>query len=370
MINRKRFALVLAAAPLAQAGSVSAQPAAAPYKIGMTFPLTGSLAPSSANYVPAAEVAVLQINRAGGINGHPLQLLVEDTQGTPEGGVSAMRKLVQVDGVQAILSIYTNVVTAQIPLAAQVKVPFLCTAQAPNLMNRSDYSFSHAETIPATVALYKEHWRKTRAKRIYDLVPNNAVGPYVSAEAKKAAAELGAEYGESTFNYGTGDYRGLVARVKDFNPDAILLTSQGGIDDTQIIKQLRETGVNATVGLSANYFDEPAWRAGIGPYLSTILMAGVSIDPKDGKRFIDDYRIKTGRFPSSIAGEVYDTAVMMATAIRQGGYNGEAIAQKLAVMKGVPSVLGGTITMDPSHYSPPKNSLWVVRNNELVRLVE
>jgi branched-chain amino acid transport system substrate-binding protein len=369
MIDRKGFALLLAAAPVALTGRASAQ-TATPYKIGMTFPLTGSLAPSSAVYVPAAEVAVLAINRAGGINGHPLQIVAEDTAGTPEGGVAAMRKLVQVDGVQAILSIYTNVVTAQIPLAAQLKVPFLCTAQAPNLMNKSDYSFAHAETIPSTVALYKEHWRKTRAKRIYDLVPNNAVGPYVSTEAKKAAASLGAEYAESTFNYGTGDYRGLVARVKEFNPDAILLTTQGGIDDTLIVKQLRETGVNAPVGLSANFYDEPAWRAGMGPYISGIVMAGVAIDPNAGKRFIDDYRIKTGRFPAAIAGEVYDTAVMMATAIKEGGYNGEAIAQKLATLKGVPSVLGGTITMDPDHYSPPQNALWVVRNDKVQRLSE
>lgn len=71
-----------------------------PYKIGVTFPLTGPLTTSGTQYVPAAEVAVSHVNRAGGIHGHPLQLVVEDSLGTPEGGIAAMRKLVQVDGVQ------------------------------------------------------------------------------------------------------------------------------------------------------------------------------------------------------------------------------------------------------------------------------
>jgi branched-chain amino acid transport system substrate-binding protein len=365
MIDRKRFS-VLTAASFAAAGTSASAQSAAPYKIGMTFPLTGPLASSGTNYIPGAEVAALEINRAGGINGHPLQIVIEDTQGTPQGGVAAMRKLVQVDGVQAIISIYTNVVTAQIPLAEQLKVPFLCPAQAPNLMNKSSYSFAHAETIPATAALYKEHWRRTKVKRLYQLLPNNAVGPYFSSAVKTAIAGMGIEYAETIFNYGENDYRGLAARVKDFNPDVVMLAVQGGIDDTVMIRQMREAGVTAPMNLSANFYEEPAWRAGIGSYIDSVVMSGVSIDPRAGKQFVDDFRIKMGRPPSAIAAEVYDMVQMFAWAIRQGGYNGEAIAKQLAQLKGVPSVLGGTITMDPEHYSPPRNSLSQVRNGQLV----
>jgi branched-chain amino acid transport system substrate-binding protein len=367
VIDRKRFALAFLAAPLI-AGRASAQTNASPYKIGVTFPLTGPLASSAILYIQGAEVAVAHINRAGGVNGHPLQIVAEDTQGTPQGGVSAMRKLAQVDGVQAFLTIYTNVVTAQIPLAEQLKVPFLAPAQAPNLMNKSAYSFAHGETIPATVAAFREYWRKQRIKRLFQLLPNNAVGPYYSAAIKPVAAALGAEYAEATFNYGETDHRGLAARVKDFNPDMIMLTVQGGIDDTLIIRQLRETGVNATVCLSANFYEEPAWRAGIGTYIDNLVMAGVAIDPVVGKRFIDDYRIKNGHLPSAFAGEIYDSVQMFAYAIKNSSYNGEAIAKQLAVLKGVPSVIGGTITMDSDHYSPPASALWQVRGGRQVKV--
>lgn len=367
-MDRKRFAALLAA-PLVAAGSKApAFAQGAPYKIGVTFPLTGPFAASTANYIPAIEVAVAEVNKAGGVSGHQLTMLVEDSQSTPQGGVAAMRKLAQVDGVQAFITIYTNVVTAQIPLAEQLKVPFLCPAQAPNLMNKSAYSFAHAETIPATVALYRDYWRKQKVKRIYSFMPNNAVGPYFSAALKAGAAAIGADYGESTFNPGDTDYRGIVARAKDFNPDAIFLGAQGGLDDTNIVKQLRETGVRATIGLSANYYQEPAWRAGIGTYIDSVILAGVAIDPVAGKTFVADFTAKTGHVPSSVAAEIYDMAQMLAWAIGKSSYDGEAIAKALATLKGVPSVLGGTITMDSDHYSPPVNALFVVRNGEVRKL--
>jgi branched-chain amino acid transport system substrate-binding protein len=366
MVSRKR-SLALVAAPLV-ATAAPARAQNAPYKIGMTFPLTGPLAASGIQYIPGAQVAVNHVNRSGGVRGHQLQIVTEDTQGTPQGGVTAMRKLAEVDGVQAFISIYTNVVTAQIPLATQLKVPFLCPAQAPDLMNKSAYSFAHAETIPATAELYRKYWQKLKVKRIYQLVPNNAVGPYFSKAIAGAASAIGAQYGESIFNYGEGDYRGLVARVKDYNPDAVIIAVQGGIDDTTIIKQLRESGVNVPIDLSANFYEEPAWRAGIGTYITGLVLSGVAIDPKAGKRFFDDYRIATGHSPSPVAAEVYDMAMMIAAAIAKGGYDGTAIAQQLAALKGVPSVLGGTIAMDPDHYSPPHNSLWQVRDGKLVQV--
>ena len=92
-----------------------------PYKIGLTYPLTGPLAQVTAEYIPAAQLAVDDVNRHGGVHGRPVQLDVEDTQATPQGGIAALRKLVEVDGVQAVMTIYTNVATAQIPLATSSK---------------------------------------------------------------------------------------------------------------------------------------------------------------------------------------------------------------------------------------------------------
>jgi branched-chain amino acid transport system substrate-binding protein len=367
MVDRKRFSLALASGLVSLTGRASAQ-GNAPYKIGVTFPLTGPLAASGLQFAPATEIAAAHINQRGGINGRSVQILLEDTLGSPQGGVAAMRKLVQVDGAAAIVSIYTNVVTAQIPLAEQLKVALMAPIQAPDLMSKSAYTFAHAETLTESARQYREYWRRSRVKRLFAFVPNNAIGPYYGGAAKASAAAINAEYAETAFTYGAGDYRGLVARVKEFNPDTIYLASQGGVDDTLVIKQLRETGVTAPINLAGNFFDDPTWRAAIGTYIEGLVMVGLTYDPITSKQFASDYRIRTGNLPPSLMGTVYDIVMMIAAAIKTGGYSGEGIAKQLAGLTGVPSVYGGTITMQPDHYSPPTNRLFQVRSGKLIAL--
>ncbi len=369
MISRKRFTGSLLAAYGTVATAGRAQTSGQPYKIGVTFPLTGPLADSSLLYIKGAEVAVEEINNAGGVNGHPLQLAVEDSQGTPQAGIAAMRKLVQVDGVQAILTIYTNVVTAQIPLAEQVKVPFLCTVETDALRNKSPYAFQHAATISNKGRLFAAYWRATKVKKIYGLVVNNSAGPFFSAIAKGGAAQCGATYEESAYNDGDSDYRGLVARTKDNHPDCVYVAELGGLSGAQIVRQLREGGVNVPVIMPGIFYDEPGWRNAVGTYIGGVIESGLTFDPRTGHGFVTAYRAKTGIQPTYQAGEQYEIIKMFALAIGRSSYNGEAIRTALTQLKGVPSIFGGTYSMDASNYSVPEgDGLWQVHNGKLTRV--
>jgi branched-chain amino acid transport system substrate-binding protein len=368
MIHVKRSIFLLSALLVGLGAQGSAQ-APTTYKIGATLPMTGPLASTGILINAAAQIGVDHVNRAGGVDGHKLELVTEDSQGSPQGGITAMRRLVQVVGVQAIFTMLTNVVSAQVPLADSLKVPFLTIAQAPGLVSKSPYSFAHTQTLAQSADLYRLYWNKNHVKRVYMLVPNNAVGPIIIELYNAACAKIGVTATSSVFNYGETDYRGLALRVKESTPDRIFLASSGGIDDTTIVKQIREAGVNVPIDLAANYWNDPTWQAAIGPYISNIVLADVAVDPKAGKQFEDDYRIKTGSTPSAIAALVYDSVKMFAAAIQRGGaYNGEAIAKQLAIMKGVPSVFGGTITMDSEHYSSPALYLYQVHNGKLDRI--
>ena len=66
MIDRKRFAVALAGGLAALSGRASAQ-SAAPYKLGVTVPLTGALAETGAHYVPSVQISADHVNRAGGV---------------------------------------------------------------------------------------------------------------------------------------------------------------------------------------------------------------------------------------------------------------------------------------------------------------
>lgn len=87
-----------------------------------------------------------------------------------------MRKLVDVDGVQAIVTNFTNTVTAQLPLADQLKVPIFAPIETPGLLSSSPYSFAHSATIAQIGAMLRDYWKKVGYKRIYALLLNNGFG--------------------------------------------------------------------------------------------------------------------------------------------------------------------------------------------------
>jgi len=367
-MNRRRFSVTLASAFGAATHGVGAQ-ANAPYKIGATWPLTGPLATFTAEVLTGGQVAIDDVNRRGGVNGHQLQLVVEDSAGTPQGGITAMRKLAQVDGVQALISILTNVVTAQIPLADQFKVPTLSIIETPGLLDKSLYSFAHAPTWGIIVPLVAKDWKAKGIKKVYGLMLNNALGLLEGPACRAAAQSAGAEYGEALLDPDVTDFRGIVERVRDFGAQAVVVPGQGGTVEINATRQLLELGTKAQIYSLGQDFTMQAFRNGIGPYTEGMIFGGLYLDPNAARTFVTQYRAKMGYVPGTQTGELYDVARMIAFTIGKAGYNGPAIQHALATLTDFPSVFGGTVSMAPDHRTVIKAiGLFQVRAGKLVRL--
>jgi branched-chain amino acid transport system substrate-binding protein len=348
-------------------GSGQTAPRGTPYKIGFTAPLTGPLATITAEYVPALELAVSEVNRRGGVKGHPLQLVTEDTQGTPQGGVAALRKLVQVDGVQAVVTVYTNVATAQIPLADQLHVPILAPVEGVGVMSAGQYSFAHAVTFPDIAPHFRDYWRSVKAKRIFAFLGNNGYGQSVAPVVRDAAKSTGAEYDQAFVDLNSTDFRGVAARAKEFNPDQVLITIQGSALETQVIRQLRELDVTAQLVEPGTFYQSKTWREGAGPYAEGMIFGGLYVDPAISRDFIRSYHAKVGSDPVYGAAEFYDMVMMFAWAIDHSDYKGEAIRGALVSLRGVPSIFGGKIEMQENHYTKISAvGLWQVKAGKLV----
>jgi branched-chain amino acid transport system substrate-binding protein len=340
----------------------------APYKLGATFPLTGPLVTLVGASKAGVDLAVAEINAAGGVKGHPLQVVYEDSQGTPQGGVAAMRKLVEVDGVQAIMTIFTNVVTAQMPLSDQLKVPTLSTIESPGLVNRSQYSFAHTQTVGLEAPLIRDYWKRAGYKRVYAFLGNNAFGQIIEPIVKQLAADVGAEYGETFLDLNQTDYRGSIAKAKDFNPDVLFVTAQGSQAETAAIRQIRELNITAPIFNPGNYFQDRSWRTAVGPYVEGMFFAGLNIDSRVNPKFVKAFHASAGYDPTYIAAEWYDIVHIYAYAIGKAGYNGEAIRNAVAGISGVPSVFGGNIVMGSDHYSTSSGmGIWLVKAGKLIK---
>ena len=350
------------------AASAAAKPAGEPYKIGVAFPLTGPLAAFGGNILPGVQIATDDINRSGGIQGHPIQLVSEDTKGTPEAGVAAMRKMVEIDKVPVVITIFTNVVTAQLPLADQLKVPIVTTTESPGLMANSPWAFAHAPTYTLTAPLLQAEWKAVGAKRLFAFYPNNAIAELFAPVNKKVAQELGAAYDEARFNLGSTDFRGLLARAKDFNPDAIVINGQCTADEGAIMKQARELGIKAPFYQGSACFTEKSWRDSVGAASEGMVYSGFVLDKNKAQPVIDAYKAKLGYEPSYATIEMYDVVQMIKHAVEENGYNAEGIRKGLISLKDFPSAGGGAITMADDHQSRPTVALYKIQNGAAVAI--
>jgi branched-chain amino acid transport system substrate-binding protein len=329
----------------------SQQPTGSPYTLGVTYPLSGPFGAWGQLLVPTFQIAVDHVNEAGGVNGHPLKIIVEDTKGNPEGAVSAMRKLVQVDGVPVIMTIFTNVVSAQIPLADQFKVPIISPVEAPGLVKRSQWAFAHSPILTATLPLLVEHWKNTKKKRLFAFLPNTPIAKFASPILKAETEKLGMAYEETLFKLGDTDFRGLVARAKNFNPDAILVYGHGTPDEGVIMKQIRELGIETPIFTACACLTVKSYRDSAGKAGEGVIFSGFKYDRNAAKKLVDAYRAKLGFDPDYGSLEGYDMVNMIVEAIKKYGYNGDGIRKGLTEIKDFKSIGGGLVTMDKDRQS-------------------
>jgi len=325
-MNRRATLAVIASSI---APSVATAQTRGPRKIGLTMALTGPFAGASGEFVFAYQLAVQHVNEAGGINGRQVQLLVEDSKANPADGIAAMRKLVQVDGVEGILTIFTNVVTAQIPLADQLKIPSIAAIEATGVVNNAQYTFACGVRQDSTDAMMVQNWKQNGVKKVYIVTANNAAGqatvPRVSARAKDAGAEAQAAY----LNLGESDYRGPLTRIKEYSPDIVYVQTSGSPSaDALIVRQLREEAVNVPVYFGSNFYTTHSWRVAMGPYSEGLIFCGANVDRDSayGRKFIRDFRAKMGFEPGYNNGYIYDGARMLMHAMEKAN-SGDAMAR-------------------------------------------
>ena len=111
-------------------------------KIGWIGPLTGDVSSIGTVNKAAVQVAVDEVNAAGGVNGKQIQMFYEDAQCNAQLAVSAAQKLVSIDGVGIIISECSTETSAFGPMAMQDKViVFSPVSSAPSLSQLGKYFF-------------------------------------------------------------------------------------------------------------------------------------------------------------------------------------------------------------------------------------
>ena len=140
--------IAIAFVPLLQSGDVAgrAQDDAEPLKIGVLMPFSGDLSDFGQPMFNAVELAVNQINEAGGVNGQPIEIVRGDSATSPQQSVEEARRLVEIEGVSAIIGPAGSGTTLQVVEGVTGSAGILqfsgsATSPALTIANDNDFFF-------------------------------------------------------------------------------------------------------------------------------------------------------------------------------------------------------------------------------------
>lgn len=331
-----RRAFFISTAILSLSAAVSGLPAIAlaadgTIKLGLVAPMSGPNARYGAFSMHGAELAVKDINDAGGIDGMKIELLNADSQGTPVEGVSAARRLIDQDGVDFIIGDVSSSVTLAIqPVAEDAEVLLLNAA-----------SSNPKITYQAGVGGFKWTYRN------YPTDENRAliVAKYAAEQrgfTKFAVLSVDSDYGRSAITFtkkylpdfkgeilsedyykeGEVDFRSVLAKIRDNGAQAIIM--YGLADTTPIIaRQMIELGIAGKVALIGNgeFNTEKTIKSAPSALEGAVEAAAwlPQFNSPESKAFVEKFTAAYNEAPNNHAYVHWDTVNLLATAIKQAG---------------------------------------------------
>jgi branched-chain amino acid transport system substrate-binding protein len=316
-------------------------------------PTTGNVATFGVGQRNAYQLAVEQVNAAGGlkISGtqQKIKLLFEDEQNSPEVGATVARKLINQDKVIGILGpTNTKVCLAVGPIAQENNVPMVTpTCTNPKVTLVGDYVFraSFIDTFQGAVGAHfvYETLGKRKAGVLFDNGNDYAKG--LASYFKDAFEKLGGKvvaYESFTDEEKTVDFRPQLIRIRSAAPDVIYTSDYYGAA-ALIAKQSQEMGLKVPL-VGGDGFDSPDLVRIGGPSVEGVHFTNFYSQDDPGpevQNFIKAYRAKYSETPDAYAAQGYGAAQILFDAIQRAGKtDGPSIRTALANTKGLKTVAG------------------------------
>lgn len=307
-------------------------------KIGGIGPLTGGASTYGISVKNGAQLLIDEINEAGGINGKKVELLFEDDQADGQLGTQAFNKLVDKDGVHAILGCVTSGSTLAVaPKATEREIPMITpTATEPTITNiGGEYVFrgcfvdSFQGEILAKYAT--EDLKSKTAAVLYNAGSDYSQG--IADSFKKDFESKGGKVAEYlSYNEGDTDFKAQLTKIKSKNIDVLILPDYYNTVGL-IAKQARETGIDAQLlggdGWESEKLTEIGKDAVDGALYVNHYYSGDT--DENVKNFVESYKEKFGAEPDAFAALSYDTTKVLLKAIESAGStDAKAIKEALA----------------------------------------
>ncbi len=319
-------------------------------RVGALLPLTGEAAPYGKAAQQAIQLAVEEVNAAGGVNGKRVQVVYEDSRLDPKTAASAANKLCDVDKVRAIIGpMASATVEAVLPIAQRKKAVVISpAATAHGLSGKEGFFRTIVSDVYDGTAMAEFAYRKPGFRRVPVLYVEAAGPAGVAQSFIKRFKQLGGtvpvvEVGPPNAT----DFRAQLTKINAADPDAVYFAAYA-VETATILKQAKELGLNKQM-LTHQLAEDPEVRERAGEAANGVIYTTPKLDRTTGgpavKAFYDKFKKKYGEEPRNFASNSYDALKLVVKAITEKSYTFEGIARGLLATKDYPGA-SGTLSFD------------------------
>ncbi len=340
------------AAETPQASPQATQPAArtpaagGALKIGFLAPFTGDLSDFGPAFFNAAKLAAKEINEAGGVNGQPIELIQADDGTNPEQAVQEARRLIEVEGVSAIIGPASSGATLQVAESVTgpnriVEITPSATSPALSAANDNDYLFRTPISDAAQGKILADLASERGFTSACVMYTNDAYGQGLSEAFSEAFQALGGTVtAQVPHEREQASYASELQQCTQGNPQVLVAVSfpeSAGVYLREAIEQnLVQNFLFVDGTKSGDMFAQLGWEHFEG-------MFGTepgALDTEAGKAFDERYRAEYGELPAlPFLRQSYDAVYAIALAAQKAGSNDStAIRDALREVTSAPGV--------------------------------
>ena len=335
--------------------------------VGEFASLTGGSASFGQSSHKGTQLAIEEINAAGGVLGKKLKLITEDDQSLAGQPATIARKLISQDKIVALLGeVASSKSLEAAPICQQNKVPMISPASTnPKVTEVGDFIFRicfidpFQGTVMSKFALGKG-FKKVAV--LTDVKQDYAVGlaEFFMKHFKENGGEIVKEQKYST---GDKDFKGQLTSLKASKSDAIFVPGYYG-EVALIARQAKQLGIKVPLlggdGWVGDSLLKVAGNALDGSFYSSHFSD--ADQTPDVQEFVKKYKAKFGGSPDDMAALGYDSAMILADAIkRAGGTDGAKLRDAIAATKNFKGITG-VITIDEKRNASKSAVIMTIEN--------
>jgi len=354
--------------------AIGAEKDARVVKIGGVFALSGGGAYWGEDEMRAVQLAIDESNAKGGVNGRAIELIVEDAPANEntQKGISAFKKLVEVDHVDVVIGPTWDIVAQAIaPIADQTKTVIVSPSSSSGVEKNHDYLYFFSTALPeyAEMVRMSEYAKSNGWNRIGIVRSSDSFSETVSTKLKEGGETAGVDVVADLTVSGltTTDFRSEIVRMKKESVDAVYIVFSDEASKCPFLKQAKELGLTKQI-LSSLSTESPDSLEKCAAVMEGIRYTAQK-QPPQYSELLENYKERFGMEPTAPAtANAYDAATVVIEEMRKGNDTPEKLRTALLTRQ-FSGALGDNLSFSPNGYLVMPSEQFViktVRNGEFV----